>query len=73
MKKYLTAAIFLSDHTQDPLLLESIRVLTSRNSPEGLVNQAKRLVESCAEAYIVLYGFPHGNEIDADLIRGNTH
>ena len=52
----LKAALALYERTHDPLLLDSVRVLASRNQPEALIRMATSNVEACLEAYNVLYG-----------------
>lgn len=52
----LQQALALHAHTKDPLLLDAVRVMTSRNQPPRLVEFARNTVTSCLEAWFVLYG-----------------
>jgi hypothetical protein len=63
MNAHLKAAVFLEEHTKDPLLMDAIRVLATNSPEDGVKRHAKLLVESCSRAYIALYGYPNGNEL----------
>jgi hypothetical protein len=50
----LDQALALYRHTQDPLLLSAIQILSTPDHPH--YDEATRLIESMADAHLVLYG-----------------
>jgi len=52
----LQAALALHEKTNDPLLLDAVRVLTSKNQNPRLVEMATACIQACREAHFVLYG-----------------
>ena len=52
----IAAAAALNAKLHDPLLMDAIRVLASKNQPEPLTRQAEAVAKSCLDAWFVLYG-----------------
>jgi len=52
----LQNALALYGLTEDPLLMDSIRVLTSRDQPHELTVAATENIRACTRAYLILYG-----------------
>jgi len=60
----LDQALALYRHTQDPLLLSAIQLLSTPDHPH--YGEAIRLIESMADAYLVLHGKPVVYSEDGD-------
>lgn len=55
MLPYIQAAAFLATLTDDPMLVDSIRVLTTRAADPAQVDQARRYIHATYGAYLTLY------------------
>ena len=49
-------ALALYGLTEDPLLLDSVRILSLRNQHEELTTMATNNILACKQAYLTLYG-----------------
>jgi hypothetical protein len=55
LSKYLETAVFLLKITDDPLILDAVRVFSTPKTPQKVVDSAQKYVENCYAAALTLH------------------